>query len=383
MKTKKPINSLRKPKEEAISPQVKLGQGRLAMQNALVERNPEIDLALTALIAQQHILLVGPPGTAKSLVVETIRSWITGAKSLVVHCCKDTQRSQTFGPVKLSSLQQDKMERVLQGGAADVEILVLEEVFKSGPAVLDTFLLLMNERIYKEGLVQAKAPLKLLMGVSNEWSPEGCEAALAAFFDRFLFRKAVKPVSKTGRREILRRAMTLNNCKAKFPEPLTLAEVEQAHNEAMILPLQDQCKRDLWKILEELSKEGIEPGDRRIYQSLSAIRSYAYLLGAQEVATEHLEILAHVLWQDPLEQAQKAGRIIAKISNPTGARINELLLQAEEILEKSTPVDCVPKLQQIQKELGELPENTRKGQALKEVGEYIKTAYNKVIGAQS
>ena len=128
MKVKKKVTPT--PLEDGVvsTLQQKFSQAKGEMGATLVERGEEIELALTALLCQQHLLLVGGPGTAKSLVVETLRSWIVGARSLTIHCCKDTTRGVAFGPVKLTSLKQDKMERALEGGAADVEILILEEV---------------------------------------------------------------------------------------------------------------------------------------------------------------------------------------------------------------------------------------------------------------
>lgn len=110
------------------SPQAKFATVRKELSAALIEREEEIDLALTAVLCKQHVLLVGPPGTAKSLAVDCVKEWITGARKFTVHCCKDTLRNMTFGPVKLSALKQDRSERALEGGAADCHLLILEEV---------------------------------------------------------------------------------------------------------------------------------------------------------------------------------------------------------------------------------------------------------------
>jgi MoxR-like ATPase len=317
--------------------QAKFVTTRKEMNAALIERDDEIDLALTGLIAQQHLLLVGPPGTAKSLVVESVRQWIDGAKSLTVHCCKDTTRNVAFGPVKLSALKDDRTERALAGGAADVHVLILEEVFKAGPAVLDMFLMLMNERVYREGLVAAKAPLRLLLGVSNEWSPEGCETALAAFFDRFLLRRAVQPIRT---QEGLRRLIALpvegvatdRSHAPKLSTSISLEEIDRAHADAMKLEFSPDAGEGFMAIHKELCKEGIIPGDRRLKQSVTAVQAFAYLTGSPQVTPDHLEVLAHCLWVDPAEQPQKAAAVVARIANPSGMKVNALLLEVEQII---------------------------------------------------
>lgn len=361
----------------------KFAQMRKDMNQSLIERSEEIDLALTALIAQQHLLLVGPPGTAKSLVADTIREWITGAKRFVVHCCKDTTRNVAFGPIKLSAMREDRTERALTGGAADSHILILEEVFKAGPAVLDMFLLLMNERIYREGLVTTNSPLRFLLGVSNEWSPEGCEAALAAFFDRFLFRKGVIPIrSKKGIKDLVQLPANGKMTRGHTPKlstQITLEELDQAHIEAKALKFSPHTEEAFFAIHNGLGEEGIVPGDRRLFLSVTAIQAYAYLCGAVVVEPEHLEVLAHVLWEDPLEGPKAAAKVVGKIANPVGIAVTGIRSKIEDILEKMPPAEAVPKLQACQKELASLKADPRRDLALDYVEDCIKTTYNRVI----
>jgi MoxR-like ATPase len=334
------------------SPQPKFLRIRDALNASLVERTDEIDLALVAVIARQHVLLVGPPGTAKTLMVDALKDWVTGSRKCVLHCNKDTSRNAAFGPVKLSALKVDKMERVLDGGAADAHFLVLEEVFKAGPAVLDMFLLLMSDRVYKEGVFGAAAPLRTVFAVSNEWSPEGCEAALAAFFDRFLLRKTVDPIrTKAGRRSLLAKAVSNDDCRPVLTETITLTELDQAHTEAMALPWSPQAKKALWAILETLDQEGVKPGDRRVKWSVGVARAAAYLAGASQVLSEHLEVLQHCLWVDPGEQPRVVAKVVRKIANPTGAAITECLLKADDVQTKCKPSEAQPKLEAVAAEL--------------------------------
>ena len=320
------------PRTSSIQP--KFQKALSAINAALVDREEEAELVLTALIANQHCLFVGPPGTAKSMVGEAVKDLIVGGKGCTIHCCKDTSRDAAFGPVKVSLLVKDIYERVLDGGAAGAHVLILEEVFKAGPAVLDMFLMLMNERVYKEGVFETKCPLRHILGVSNEWTPEGYEAGLGAFFDRFLFRKTVAYVNEDARRTLFSRAVSGTSFKPHFAEKVTVAELDEAHKQARSLPWTNEAKMAMWEITKELGKEGIQAGDRRMVLSFMAARAFAYLHGAGQVETEHLDVLRHVLWDDPQGQPAKADKVIGKLANPLRAQLHGIMHQARDVVAK-------------------------------------------------
>ena len=113
-------------------------------------------------------------------------------------------------------------------------------------------------------------------------------------------------------------------------------------------------------ILRELAKEGIQPGDRRQYKSVAAAQAFAYLNGACRVEPEHLEVLAHILWEDPQEQPEKVAQVVARIANPVGMRVNQLLLECEQILagcdvkQLAQAATATAKLGEIDKQLATL-----------------------------
>lgn len=98
------------------------------------------------------------------------------------------------------------------------------------------------------------------------------------------------------------------------------------------MPWSKLAQEALEAVLRELAREGICPGDRRQFKSVAAVQAFAYLCGADEVQPEHLEVAQHCLWDDPHEQPQKAAQVIAKIANPIGMRVTQLLLEVESVL---------------------------------------------------
>jgi len=189
---------------------------------------------------------------------------------------------------------------------------------------------ILNERTFDVGDGVARpVPLRLCLGASNEWPSPDTGKELAAIADRFLLRKTVSPIrSQVGRRKLL----WTRDHAPKLSSSIAPAEVDQARRRAQALPWSADAKEALEAVLKELAKEGVQPGDRRQFKTVGVVRAFAYLTGADEVRPEHLEIAQHCLWDDPAEQPRKAAQVIARIANPIGMRVTQLLIEADQVL---------------------------------------------------
>ncbi|MBA4192819.1 MAG: ATPase [Planctomycetaceae bacterium] len=295
----------------------------------MIEREDEVDLVLTALVANEHVLLVGPPGCGKSLLLDSLLSW-TGGKKFSMLFTKYSTPEECFGPVSLAALKEDKYVRVTSGKLPEADYGFLDEIYKASSAILNTLLKVLNERTFDagDGIVR-KVPLKLVVAASNEWASPDTGKELAAISDRFLLRRTVQPIrSRRGRERLL----WTPDHTPKFSSTITPTEVEQARRGAQSLPWSNEAKGALEAILNELAKEGVQPGDRRQFKTVGVVRAFAFLNGADEVRPEHLEVAQHCLWDSPEEQPQKVAQVIAKIANPTGMRVTQLLLEVESVL---------------------------------------------------
>jgi MoxR-like ATPase len=361
--------------------QAKFVAARQELATSLIERDGEIDLVLTALIAGEHPLLVGPPGTGKSLLLDSLMTWLSGAKRFTILFTKFSTPEEVFGPISVQGLKADQYRRVTTGKLPEADLAFTDEIFKASSAILNTMLRILNERTYENGDgTMRKCPLQICVAASNEWpGDQDGGKELGALFDRFLLRKKVKPiVSKAGRKRLL----WAKNLTPSFSSQVTPAEIAQARQEAQGMGWSEEAEEGLEKIIDAINAEGIYPGDRRLRKSVQACQAYAYLCGASEVETEHLEILAHTLWEDPTEQPEKVAKVVAKIANPVGMMVNEKLMIAEDVVAKCTPTDAVPKLQELQKELKKLSQDARVTRAIGIIGEHIKTAYRAVVGTE-
>src|SRR3954451_5507260 len=190
---------------ETCPVQAKFAATRKELSAALIERDEEVDLVLTALAAQEHVLLVGNPGTAKSLLLDSITSWMRGKRFSILFT-KFTCPDECVGPVSIQALKEDKYRRVTTGKLPEADLFFADELFKASSAILNILLRILNERVFENGDgTFVKVPLKLCVAASNEW-PQAQEGGkeLAALFDRFVLRRAVRPIlSAVGRKRLL------------------------------------------------------------------------------------------------------------------------------------------------------------------------------------
>jgi MoxR-like ATPase len=342
---------------------------------ALIERDEEVDLVLTALIAGEHVLLVGPPGCGKSLLLDSVLSWTGGTKFSIL-LTKFTTVEEVMGPVSLTALKEDKYLRVTTGKLPEADYAFVDEVMKASSAILNCLLKILNERVYDAGDgVARRVPLKLCLAASNEWASPDTGKELAALADRFLLRKAVAPIrSHAGRQRLL----WTRDHTPKLSTTVTPAEVEQARTAASALPWSADTREALETILKELAKEGVQPGDRRQFKTVGVVRAFAYLSGDDEVRPEHLEVARHCLWDSPEEQPQKVAQVIGRIANPTGMRVNQLLIEAEEVLAAADvrnladAAKAAAKLAEIDRQLSGLRGNGRLDRARSYVKDQLK-----------
>jgi MoxR-like ATPase len=372
-----------KPKEQ-IDVRTKFECTREEMKEALIERDDEIDMVLTALLCSEHPLLVGPPGTAKSLLLDTLFKWFhvnEGKFNALIG--KYTTPEDLFGPISVIGLKEDKYRRVTAGMLPWAKFAFLDEIFKGNTGILNTLLRVLNERVfnYDGDGVWTKVPLEICVAASNEW-PNDQEGGkeLGALFDRFLFRKSVRPISSpVGRRKLL----WTRDHEAELTTTMTSEELKQARKQVACIRIPEDVQQAFEEIVTELGREGIRPGDRRQYKAVRAVQAYAWLTGDGSIAEkDHLEVLQWVLWDDPIEQPEKCAKIVARIAAPVRFAIIDKMVQAQNVLDKSSAEDAVPKLREIKAQIEAMGEHPKKKAAVRQVSQMIKDAYDKVIGRE-
>ena len=339
--------------KDSMTVKDKFNVTRRELNESLIERSEEVDLLLTSLIAGEHLLLVGPPGCGKSLLIDSLMKWTHGSKfSCLLN--KYTLTEELFGPYSLTELKNDRFVRITTNRLPEAKFVFLDEIFKSSSSILNTLLRILNERTFDCGDgVTLRVPLELCLAASNEWPEGDSKKELGALFDRFLLRKTVNPIStQAGRQRLL-----WNNQPPEFSTSLSGHELTACRLDAQGLPWSKEAKQALESILDELARQGVRPSDRRQYKSVSVVQAYAWLNGAEDVQPEHLEVLQHVLWNDHPEEASKVRATILQIAAPISMKVNGLISEIEQILAGVNPKDlgqsalAASKLTEIQKSL--------------------------------
>ena len=312
-----------------MTPQEKFATTRRELSAALIERDQEVDLILTALVAREHALLVGPPGTAKSMLATALVQWLDGEKFEIL-LTKFSTPEEVFGPISLAGLKADHYRRITTSRLPEADVAFVDEIWKASSAILNTLLTVLNERVFDNDGERVACPLQLCVAASNEWPGQNGDSGkeLGALFDRFALRREVRPIAtERGTQRLLWEPIDTALSTRITPE-----EISEAQAEAAALPWTDQAKEAFRAISQEARKEGIIPGDRRLRKSVTVAQAYAWLQGHAEVEKEDLEILAAVLWDDPAEQPAKLAKIVGRIANPEGMKVNSLLMEAEQII---------------------------------------------------
>ena len=305
-----------------MTPQDKLRKIREELQQMFLERAELIDGALAALLAAQHVLIIGPPGTAKSMLADELCRRITGATYFQWLLTKFTTPEELFGAVSLKALEADDYRRVTVNKLPEAHIAFLDEVFKASSSILNAILTIINERLFHNGRAVVSVPLLTLFGASNEL-PEDDE--LLALYDRFLLRFVVAYIGEEFR--------FLKMLQAKEPaERTTISLDELRHMQAKVqaLGVPTTVLRGIADIRRELQKKNIIASDRRYRQSLGLLQALAYLHGRTAVAEADLFFLEHVLWKEPSEQVE-VHNVIHGLIHGYEDEVQELLFQTREL----------------------------------------------------
>jgi MoxR-like ATPase len=306
----------------------KLKQIEKELKTKYFERDQVIEGAFCALLTQNHLLLIGPPGTAKSQIVSELCGRIQGARYFQWLLTKFTTPEELFGAVSLKGLENDEYRRVISGKLPEAHIAFLDEVFKASSSILNTLLTIMNERVYYNGTDKLRIPLISLFGASNELPTE--EDELEALYDRFLLRYVVDYI-----KEDFRFLKMLDGEGAQAQESvLTPEELEECRLSTQSVTVPSNILKLTARIRTELAKKGITPSDRRYKQSVSLLKAKAYLDGRQEVREEDLRFLENVLWREPTEITEIQS-VIHHALHGYKDRVRELLIQAKELDEYS------------------------------------------------
>jgi MoxR-like ATPase len=270
-------------------------RGLLAtLEAGLLERATEVRLALLGALAGEHILLIGPPGTAKSELARRLHRVFEDAPYFERLLTRFSTPEELFGPLSLKALEDDRYERLTTGFLPTAGIAFLDEVFKANSAILNALLTLLHEREFDNGTGRTRTPLVSVIAASNEVP---ADEALQAFHDRFLVRLPIAPVSDASFEALLQ--LTRSDDSGAPPDALTQAERAAIAQASARVRLSVEAVEALRALRRWLGAQQTTLSDRRWRQWVGLMRCAAATEGRAQIDALDLWLAPYVASPTP------------------------------------------------------------------------------------
>lgn len=284
-----------------VTPAASAAAVRKAIDSAasnLVERQALIETIALAAVAREHVLVVGPPGTAKSQAVRRIAQ-ATGGRYFEYLIGRFTEPSEIFGPVDLRKLKEGVVETQTTGMLPEAEIAFLDEIFLGSTAILNTLLGLLQERVFRRGHSIVPCPLRICVGATNKL-PDADN--LAAFADRFLVHVFTDSIPDSRLEELLAGGWSTDsqslNADATMGDIDTLANLATNCDMSVVRGRLAHCIR-------KLRSSGVVLSDRRLVKMQRLVAAAAVLGGRTNPSEADLWAIILAI---PSKEEQEAAR---------------------------------------------------------------------------
>lgn len=291
------------------------------MSKGAFEREEAIGLSLLSALSGESIFLLGLPGVGKSMIARRLKSAFKDSTCFEYLMSRFSTPDEIFGPVSISKLKDgDTYERCVDGYLPTADVIFLDEIWKAGPAIQNSLLTALNEKIFHNGKVDLDLPLKGIIAASNELPAE--DEGLEALWDRFLIRYIVKPISH---KNAFMRLIGNDKMDFRMPANLPLSPDEYAEIQKglarVIVP--EAVMESLFELRELYAKrfankeedeeeEAPYISDRRWKKIVGILRASAYLNGRNVVDFSDCLLLEHMLW-DKDTQLSKVMKDVAEM----------------------------------------------------------------------
>lgn len=283
------------------------------LNKGLIGKEKVIKLGLLSALAGENLILVGPPGTAKSEIARRITKIFEEESYFEYLLTKFTTPEEIFGPLSIKKLQEDKFERNVDGYSPTSKIVFLDEIFKANSSILNTLLTMVNEKVFHNGVKREKVALVSLIGASNEL-PFGNDE-LTALYDRFLIREIVNYVNDDEIESLL----SIENIEFEIDKEIKISESElkEIKKNSQKVEMSNNVKKSIIEIRNEYNKMFIDNkyeiiSDRKLVKIVKLLKVSAYVNGRDYVDFSDLILLTNCLWND-VENVEKVAKIVLDV----------------------------------------------------------------------
>ncbi len=318
----------------------RLQDGARQLQAQFLGKEEIIRLLFISAVAGEHLVMVGPPGTAKSALLRSFAEVIE-AQYFDYLLTRFTEPNEIFGPVDIQAFRAGSYRRRVQGMLPEAEVVFLDEIFKANSAILNSLLTLLNSRRFTHGNETVVVPLISLYAASNEVPTD---EALSALFDRFLLRVRVDYLDSYHFRGLLQKGIELEargmNPAAEPLRPVVTAADLRSLQRGFgdLLDFGEDFLATFKGLVFQIRSEGIGLSDRRIVKLLKLFAASAVFDGRERVNDSDLFVLRHV-WNTP-EQEEILQEIVGPVldqwyeQHPDQARIGATPTNLQDLLEE-------------------------------------------------
>jgi len=268
----------------------------LPMKSTFVGKEEIIDLLGVCLVGGENLFLLGPPGTAKSALVQDLARRIEG-RVFDYLLTRFTEPNELFGPFDIRKLREGELVTNTEGMLPEASFVFLDELLNANSAILNSLLMVLNERVFRRGRETRALPLLMVIGASNRL-PE--DEALGALFDRFLLRVRCDNVPVERMHEVLVAGWELDLGRQQTAPALKVEDVWRLHRMIGEIDL-SEVRTPYVELIHRLRHAGIPISDRRAVKLQRLMAASALLCGRLEVRVSDLWVLRYI-WDTEEQQ---------------------------------------------------------------------------------
>lgn len=296
------------------------------LKQRFVGKDEIIDLLGIGLVARENVFLLGPPGTAKSAMVHELAKLLHG-HTFEYLLTRFTEPNELFGPFDIRKLREGELLTNTEGMLPEADLIFLDELLNANSAILNSLLMVLNERVFRRGRETRALPALMIVGASNHL-PE--DEALNALFDRFLIRVQCDNVAPEQLSAVLDAGWALeSNLNGHAPE-ISAHTIQNLQKQLSSVNLQG-IRREYLELIHKLRNAGVKVSDRRAVKIQRLVAASALLCERDHALASDLWV-ARYIW-DTEEQRE----VIAEIVNSVFAQETSSLQQHPRALNSNAP----------------------------------------------